>query len=677
MSKLVVSSEIAKSLTEKNKLNYFKRELIKILEKSDEIVEKAGYGIGVVRVWKGEKYRKIAPGKWRKIYESNTRGARQSINIIRKKIQNAASTDELLQIVMENTNRFMDAEGKLLPIVEELKRAVNESKGKLNAGKPSTQEQIDKFKKENGKSEEDQYSEDIKEIDAAYNKITHIDIDKNDYEGMKAIIDKAKDIYGKITKNLREAEDEGDWGKIGTYEKLKNELHPLLSRIQWRYNEVEQNHKKDKVVEGIENIDTENLTEAQKMEVQKFDNEIKNFIENKNGSFWRLEQDLIDLCNNSKATVEGGKIWLKQHNCTKFDDFVKYVKDELNKWYAEKQRQKKEEEKKAREEKINKINQNNGLKTYTDEEINKALEGINSLISEKESLKEQLKEVLKKEDDARNRYHTALLNHDETRQKIWEEVLEYRKQANKLADERDSFEKKLDEFMDPVAYYYLNNYKYKKDESIDNCKTIEEVENLIKSKDWYSEEGKQRLNLNKMDIRAAKEVFKRMERIFAIFPEQKGRPGSLYCEPARGRVWAFASGGGGITFNSTYYKNYSEVRSDYDRTEGTFHPKGTNADDIVYHEYYHVMTAGSKNRFTIAKRIKANVTKNLKMKGKKGGPKQDDIIKYGVSEYATVDADEFGAECFCQALGSKNPSAFAIEVFKETLKYKKYMRGIV
>ena len=175
MSKLVVSSEIAKSLTEKNKLNYFKRELIKILEKSDEIVEKAGYGIGVVRVWKGEKYRKIAPGKWRKIYESNTRGARQSINIIRKKIQNAASTDELLQIVMENTNRFMDAEGKLLPIVEELKRAVNESKGKLNAGKPSTQEQIDKFKKENGKSEEDQYSEDIKEIDAALGSIPYFD----------------------------------------------------------------------------------------------------------------------------------------------------------------------------------------------------------------------------------------------------------------------------------------------------------------------------------------------------------------------------------------------------------------------------------------------------------------------------------------------------------------------
>ena len=98
--KLVITKELAKSLKEKNdkkQLEYFKKELLNILEKSEDIVEKAGYGIGTVRVWKGEKYRKIAPGKWRKIYESNTRGARQSINIIRKKIQNAQSIDELLQ----------------------------------------------------------------------------------------------------------------------------------------------------------------------------------------------------------------------------------------------------------------------------------------------------------------------------------------------------------------------------------------------------------------------------------------------------------------------------------------------------------------------------------------------------------------------------------------------------
>ena len=139
------STEFKKSLEkskDKRQLEYFKKELIKVLEQSesrkeDKIskaieeydkslaktfaqefgIEKAGYGIGTVRVWKGEKYRKIAPGKWRKIYDTNSRGANQSIAIIRKKIQNTQSIDELLQLVMEKTNRFMDADGKLLPIV--------------------------------------------------------------------------------------------------------------------------------------------------------------------------------------------------------------------------------------------------------------------------------------------------------------------------------------------------------------------------------------------------------------------------------------------------------------------------------------------------------------------------------------------------------------------------------
>ena len=184
--KVVVNAELIKSLNKKKdaaQLNYFKKELIKVLEKNDEEIvskaiedydnsikktyseigiEKAGYGIGTVRVWKGQKFRKIAPGKWRRIYDSNTRGARQSINIIKKKIANAQSIDELLQLVMENTNRFMDADGKLLPIVEELQNAVKESKGRLNTGKPSTQEQIEQFKKENNKDEKN--VKDIKKL---------------------------------------------------------------------------------------------------------------------------------------------------------------------------------------------------------------------------------------------------------------------------------------------------------------------------------------------------------------------------------------------------------------------------------------------------------------------------------------------------------------------------------
>ena len=161
MVKVYVKAEVLKSLKErqeKNKLEYFKKELLKVLEQVEKRennaiskaiedydnsmaktfiqefgVEKAGYGIGTIRVWKGEKFRKIAPGKWRKIYDSNTRGARQSVAIIKKKVENAKNIDELMQIVTENTNRFMDADGKLLSIVEELKNVVNENKGRINS----------------------------------------------------------------------------------------------------------------------------------------------------------------------------------------------------------------------------------------------------------------------------------------------------------------------------------------------------------------------------------------------------------------------------------------------------------------------------------------------------------------------------------------------------------------
>lgn len=695
--KVVVNAELIKSLNKKKdaaQLNYFKKELIKVLEKNDEEIvskaiedydnsikktyseigiEKAGYGIGTVRVWKGQKFRKIAPGKWRRIYDSNTRGARQSINIIKKKIANAKSIDELLQLVMENTNRFMDADGKLLPIVEELQNAVKESKGRLNTGKPSTQEQIEQFKKENGKSEDERISDEIKEIDAAYNKTVHVDYDNSDYKTMKAIHDQATELYGNITKKLREAENEGDWNKSAAYERLKGELHPLLSRIQWRFNEVEKNYIKKDFFVGIENeknVNRADIPEIEDNAILDFNNKINEFVNEHKNSTWAVYTNLITLMKNT-TDKKAAQRWCVINGISNFDELLKDVENRVKHKVNEEIKEKNRAAKAAREEKINKINEDNGLKTYSDEEVTKALEGVNSLIAERDTLKEKLKDVIKKENEARNKYHELLLKHDESRHEIWDEVLSYRKQANELAEERDSFEKKLDVFMGPIAYYYLRGYKYGKDEKINECKTSEDVENLIKSKDWYSDEGNKRLDLKRMDVNAAKDVFKCMERLFAIFPEQKGRNISMRCEPCYKNWWAFARGGE-ITYNSKNYSDYSNFQDTYEGTEGSFHPKGTSAKDITYHEYYHVMTHGR-----LAKRIKQNVTKRLKMRGKKGGPKQDDIIKFGISEYATTDADEFGAECLQQALGSENPSAFAVEVFKETLKYKKYMRGMV
>lgn len=175
-------------------LNYFKKKIMAILEKQtddapaeinkslnqmdfiysqmnpstfSEIEKSRGYGIGTVREWKGRKYKKIAPNKWRLVYESNSRGAKQSIAYLKKAVMNAKSTDELLQIVMENVNRFQDANGKTLDIVSELQEAVRSAKTALNGKKETAVEP----KKEHSAMSDKELEEKNKNLEAERNKI--------------------------------------------------------------------------------------------------------------------------------------------------------------------------------------------------------------------------------------------------------------------------------------------------------------------------------------------------------------------------------------------------------------------------------------------------------------------------------------------------------------------------
>lgn len=168
--------ELIKSLEDNNRLNYFKTELLKILDKKEkaeetlsksiqsyfEDINKTLYGIsiekgrvgtvGEIRTWKdGKKYKKMPNGKWVRVYQQQNRSAEISIARLKGKVKNAQSVDELMNIVMANIHRFEDENGQVLPIVEELKKEVASGKARINAGKPSTKEQIEKFKAEKKK----------------------------------------------------------------------------------------------------------------------------------------------------------------------------------------------------------------------------------------------------------------------------------------------------------------------------------------------------------------------------------------------------------------------------------------------------------------------------------------------------------------------------------------------
>ena len=141
------------------KLADLKKEIIEILKKQDEKdfkkatdylnsqeehfthlekslsgkwIEKAGYGIGTVRVWKGKKYKKIAPNKWVRVFDKEGRGTNVSIGKLISKVQKCKSVEELMALAMANKSRFVDENGNDLPILDKLRAEIDIKNEKLS-----------------------------------------------------------------------------------------------------------------------------------------------------------------------------------------------------------------------------------------------------------------------------------------------------------------------------------------------------------------------------------------------------------------------------------------------------------------------------------------------------------------------------------------------------------------
>lgn len=150
-----------------DKLDYFKRKILehlmgleedrKDLKKSllqAESLAKGGKGlpIGTIREWKGKKYIKIAPGKWRPKYDSNSRGAKLSIAALKRKAENCMSSEELLDLILENRDRFSDKNGRPLPFVKELSDYVSQLNDKIESRKKVNTSDVKAEKNGSGKN---------------------------------------------------------------------------------------------------------------------------------------------------------------------------------------------------------------------------------------------------------------------------------------------------------------------------------------------------------------------------------------------------------------------------------------------------------------------------------------------------------------------------------------------
>lgn len=117
-------------------------------------IEKAGYPVGTIREWKGKKYIKVAPGKWKPKYDSHSRGAKMAIAALKKKIDACTDSEELMQIILENRDRFSDENGRPLPFVKELSDYIsgrnNTIENTKTASEPKATEKKKTTKKKGG-----------------------------------------------------------------------------------------------------------------------------------------------------------------------------------------------------------------------------------------------------------------------------------------------------------------------------------------------------------------------------------------------------------------------------------------------------------------------------------------------------------------------------------------------
>ena len=141
--------ELLKKSLEDRKFEHFKSELLKILDKKEKEEEgeevskaffvqdlyksmtaplymaKAGFPVGTIREWKGKKYKKLSEKKWVRVYDKETRGAKLAIAALRRKIDACKTSQDLLDLVLQNKERFSDEQGRPLPIIQELSKYVS------------------------------------------------------------------------------------------------------------------------------------------------------------------------------------------------------------------------------------------------------------------------------------------------------------------------------------------------------------------------------------------------------------------------------------------------------------------------------------------------------------------------------------------------------------------------
>ena len=408
---LVKASEfknVCKAVNDR-KLAELKKEIIEILKKQDENevkkaidyfnsqelhythlekslvsgkwIEKAGYGIGTVRIWKGKKYKKIAPDKWVRVFDKEGRGTNIAIGKLIAKVNKIDNVEDLMAFVMANKQRFVDENGMDLPVLDKLRAAVDARNGNVGSKETSKIENTTLKYDDNGK---------IKEAES-----TLIEPSKTarnfKYNKDKLSIDELKDAKNEIDSYIQKLNKE-----ISSLEKIKKENADKLTdnakanidgNIAYSKNIINA-YTKDKE-------DCEKLLEEKKNKLAEKKNVGQKMADKEDEAFEQSEKDAQKKYGN--MTIEELKEEVKKYKgVNKYSpeaDEARKVYDILNQKLEEEKRQNRSEAMKGNK---------NARKFGTDwEEKRKEIQG---------KLTENTDKLLEDNDNAKDAYE-KLQNH--------------------------------------------------------------------------------------------------------------------------------------------------------------------------------------------------------------------------------------------------------------------------
>ena len=360
----IMASELKslKKSMEDRKLAELKKEIIEILKKQDEKdfkkaidyfesqelhfthlekslvsgkwVQKAGYGIGTVRIWKGKKYKKIAPGKWARVFDKEGRGTNIAIGKLIAKVQKIDNVEDLMAFVMANKQRFVDENGVDLPVLDKLRAAVDARNG--NVGSKTTSKPAEKKEEvDYSKMSEDELNE--------LNKKLRQTIKEKDYgeadEEMEQInkISKQKIINSYKTKErhtLQHVEDVEQKKKMIADSKAIVEKD--LARKEKQRIKESSIAKKNQLADEIDEL------KYKKAAFEQLENEVEKEPNNENKTYWIQDNRGNSLTNeDAKKKIIGQMKYLaeledmagkKLNNRTANDIryYIDYLKDRLN-----------------------------------------------------------------------------------------------------------------------------------------------------------------------------------------------------------------------------------------------------------------------------------------------------------------------------------------------------------